>query len=147
MGSVKPDQSRAINRQEREERVQVCLRLMPHEWERGKTAKRLAEEHGESLAVWEQASSEAWRRHKAQDATWVREHLCGELEKALRTAKRMVDLRDRVQAIVAVARTWAPLAGVVAAPQKLEHSAVADIGAVFKVELSVPERPAKDDAA
>lgn len=102
-----------------EERVQVCLRLMPHAWKRGETAVRLAAEHGEDLGVWEHASAEAWRRHKAQDAKWVREYLAGVLAKAVEEANTIDDLRQRISAVVEVAKAWAPLVGA-NAPERID---------------------------
>jgi hypothetical protein len=97
-----------------EERVQACIRIGPTQWAaagRGKMAKRLAAEWGCSLDTVQQASNEAWRRIKAQDAGWVREHLCADLEQALQDAKNIDDLRDQIRARVEVARTWAPIVG------------------------------------
>jgi hypothetical protein len=105
-----------------EERVQACIRIGPTQWAaagRGKMAKRLAAEWGCSVDTVQQASNEAWRRIKAQDVGWVREHLCADLEQALQDAKNIDDLRDQIRARVEVARTWAPIVGA-NAPAKHE---------------------------
>jgi hypothetical protein len=115
------DQSREDVPTTREERVRACMRLMPAQWERGKTSRVLAKAWGVSVAVVEQASAEAWRRLNAQDVGWVREHICYELSCAMDTAKNIEDLKDRVHEIVEVSKAWAPLVGA-GAPQKHEHS-------------------------
>lgn len=106
------DQSRDASAevpQTREERVQACMRLMPAQWERGKTAKRLAAEWGVGINVVEQASAEAWRRLKAQDATVVRETLAVECADSLDLARTIDDpaksVTARMQVVVLVERS------------------------------------------
>ena len=138
-----PRQSRArpCSSSEREERVRTCMALMPHAWERGKTAKRLAEAAGEGIAVWETASAEAWRRINAQDVGWVREHLCHELLQALEDAKTIDEIKDRVKSIVEVAKAWAPLVGVVQASSVTVEATQGQQQNVFRIEVSNPEKP------
>ncbi len=129
----------------REERVLACMALMPHRWERGKTPKVLAAQWDCSVAVVEQASAEAWRRLNAQDVTWVRQHLCAELEEAMRDAKTIAEIKDRVASVVKVADSWAPLVGARAATnQKVEVSGTLNhqleaLPAPMRVELEAIE--------
>jgi hypothetical protein len=117
----------AVTSDAAEARVRACMALMPDRWERGKTAKRLAAEAGEGVGVWEHASAEAWRRHKAQDVGWVREYLCTTLLGAMGSARDIEDLRHQISAVVEVAKAWAPLVGA-AAPTRVEVKALpADI--------------------
>lgn len=94
-----------------EDRVIACMRVGPSNWVRGKTTKALAAEWGCAVNTVEQAASEAWRRLKAQDASWVRQHLSMSLMDALEKAQTIGELRAQISAICEVAKTWAPLVG------------------------------------
>ncbi len=95
----------------KEDRVQYCMRLMPHAWERGKTSKVIAKRWDCEVHIVEHAAAEAWRRLRAQDPAWVKPYLCGELQSALDDAKTIDDMRGKVSAVVEVVKAWAPLAG------------------------------------
>lgn len=96
----------------KEDRVQACMVLMAsNAWLRGKTGPELAKDWGCELHLVEHAAAEASRRVKAQDAGWVKGHLCSSLQGALETAQTIEDLRYQVDAIVKVANAWAPIAG------------------------------------
>lgn len=99
--------------QTKEERVRFCMALMPARWVKGDSSRELAKIWGCDLHLVEHAAAEAWRRVKASDAGWVREHLCAELEEALGRAKTITDLRDQIKGIVEVAKVWGPLAGAI----------------------------------
>lgn len=109
----------------REERVQLCMRLMRGlKWVRGKTDKFLAKHWGVTETSVHSYSAEAWRRIKTEltdpDATAAT--VCVALERVVReNAPRGL---AGARYVIDASKTWAAIAGA-GAPTRVEIGALA----------------------
>jgi hypothetical protein len=112
----------------REERVRAIMAMMPHSWVRGRTSYELGARWGLSDHAMENLASEAWRRVRAQDPSYVRDRLATALEESMQEVRDSDEAPTaKAKAIAVVTGAWAPLVGANAV-QRVEVTHAAPAG-------------------